>query len=326
MAELEKLELLSLVNSVTQELVNHTGLSGASPLSRHLSPRVRPLTSADHLRPHAAHDHADSTLAEFLIHLHGESKDFASFKQKCADVGAEFPDSFLSSVDRLILSMHPKYKLKKAASTAAKGKGKAADAMAGLSEEKQKQMRLFPGLAVPDSDWVPSFTPDTPDEVKERQMRMGQPADLKGASDDRRTRDEDDMGVDDLMAQLEGVRQGKRSGARDDERDSKRSRHRSPDYERRPDGDRYGGRDNGYGDRGRSGGGGGRYGEDDRGRYGRDARTGGAGPRRLDERPVLYKIYPGKIANVKDFGAFVTLEGVMGRVEGAFAATSAFQV
>lgn len=30
MAELEKLELLSLVNSITQELVNHTGLSGAS--------------------------------------------------------------------------------------------------------------------------------------------------------------------------------------------------------------------------------------------------------------------------------------------------------
>lgn len=31
--ELEKLELLSLVNSITQELVNHTGLSGEFPLS-----------------------------------------------------------------------------------------------------------------------------------------------------------------------------------------------------------------------------------------------------------------------------------------------------
>jgi hypothetical protein len=30
--ELEKLELLSLVNSITQELVNHTGLSGKSRL------------------------------------------------------------------------------------------------------------------------------------------------------------------------------------------------------------------------------------------------------------------------------------------------------
>jgi hypothetical protein len=32
----------------------------------------------------------DSTLAEFLIHIHGESKDYASFKQKCAEVGADY--------------------------------------------------------------------------------------------------------------------------------------------------------------------------------------------------------------------------------------------
>ncbi|GAA5849607.1 hypothetical protein JCM9279_007287 [Rhodotorula babjevae] len=295
--ELEKLELLSLVNSITQELVNHTGLS-------------------------------DSTLAEFLIHLHGESKDFKTFKQKCSDVGAEFPDSFLQAVDRLILSMHPKYKVKKAATAAAKGKGKA-DGTApaeAVSEDKQKQMRLFPGLALPDSDWIPSFTPDDPATVKERQMRMGQPVDVKGASDNNRQRDEDQLGVDDLMAQLEGVR--KRT-VDDDPRDAKRTRHRSPDYERRDDrrgggrddgrgrDDGYGGgRDNGYGDRGRPGAGGSRYGEDDRGRYGRDARVGGAGPARLDEKPVLYKIYPGKVANVKDFGAFVTLEGIMGRIEG----------
>lgn len=36
--ELEKLELLSLVNSITQELVNHTGLSGASLLPLSPSP------------------------------------------------------------------------------------------------------------------------------------------------------------------------------------------------------------------------------------------------------------------------------------------------
>ena len=325
--ELEKLELLSLVNSITQELVNHTGLSGTSrspPRPHRLLPSLLALTSSRSPMP-------DSTLAEFLIHLHGESKDFKTFKQKCSDVGAEFPDSFLQAVDRLILSMHPKYKVKKAATAAAKGKGKADGAAPAeaVSEDKQKQMRLFPGLALPDSDWIPSFTPDDPATVKERQMRMGQPVDVKGASDNNRQRDEDQLGVDDLMAQLEGVR--KRT-VDDDPRDAKRTRHRSPDYERRDDDrrggrddgrgrdDGYGGgRDNGYGDRGRPGagsGGGSRYGEDDRGRYGRDGRTGGAGPARLDEKPVLYKIYPGKVANVKDFGAFVTLEGIMGRIEG----------
>ncbi|GAA5968666.1 hypothetical protein JCM11641_007718 [Rhodosporidiobolus odoratus] len=284
--ELEQLELLSLVNSITQELVNHTGLS-------------------------------DSTLAEFLIHLHGESKDFSGFKKKCGEVGAEFPDSFLQSVDRLILSMHPKYKKKKSTvSASTKGKAVAADGTA-VGEEKQKQMRLFPGLAVPDQEWQSSYRADNPEEVKERQMRMGQPADVKGVDDELRSRDTgaaEDLGVDDLMAQLEGVR--KRGAQADEGRDGKRQRQRSPDYERR------GGRDTGYGDRGRDSGygdrgrGGSRYEEDDRGRYGRDPRVGGVGPSRMDEKPVLYKIYKGRVSNIKDFGAFVQLEGVMGKAEG----------
>lgn len=35
-----------------------------------------------------------------------------------------------------------------------------------------------------------------------------------------------------------------------------------------------------------------------------------------DERPVIYKIYDGEIANIKDFGAFVRLNGIKGRAEG----------
>ncbi|KAJ2918386.1 hypothetical protein MD484_g1997, partial [Candolleomyces efflorescens] len=38
--------------------------------------------------------------------------------------------------------------------------------------------------------------------------------------------------------------------------------------------------------------------------------------REVDERPVLFKIYNGRVSGIKDFGAFVTLEGVAGRVEG----------
>ncbi|KAJ2921354.1 hypothetical protein H1R20_g15737, partial [Candolleomyces eurysporus] len=38
--------------------------------------------------------------------------------------------------------------------------------------------------------------------------------------------------------------------------------------------------------------------------------------REIDERPVLFKIYNGKVSGIKDFGAFVTLEGIAGRVEG----------
>ncbi|RXW22662.1 hypothetical protein EST38_g3176 [Candolleomyces aberdarensis] len=38
--------------------------------------------------------------------------------------------------------------------------------------------------------------------------------------------------------------------------------------------------------------------------------------REIDEKPILFKIYNGKVSGIKDFGAFVTLEGVVGRVEG----------
>ena len=54
---------------------------------------------------------------------------------------------------------------------------------------------------------------------------------------------------------------------------------------------------------------------------GRDSQYGnrnGGRQRQVDERPILFKIYNGKISGLKEFGAFVTLEGVAGRVEGKF--------
>jgi ATP-dependent RNA helicase DHX8/PRP22 len=48
----------------------------------------------------------------------------------------------------------------------------------------------------------------------------------------------------------------------------------------------------------------------------RDYRNGGRDRAPLDERPILFKIYNGRISSLKDFGAFVQVEGVAGRVEG----------
>jgi len=52
-------------------------------------------------------------------------------------------------------------------------------------------------------------------------------------------------------------------------------------------------------------------------------RTGRPGPSKLDQQPVLYKIYNGRITGVRDFGAFVSLEGIAGRAEGTFNVFSA---
>lgn len=284
MADLEQLELLGLTNSITQELVNHTGLS-------------------------------DSTLAEFLIHLHTTSSNLKDFKEKCKQVGAEFPDSFLESVDRLVLSMHPQYKLKKKGKKGSKkGKGKELDQTLSqvIDPEKEKAKRLFPGLSLPDQEWAPTTEYKGKDAPKlALEVDQDQPVDVRGAERDARSRDESDLGIDGLMKELEGVSRKRgqedyNSSSSSSSRypgggpDGKRQRQRSPDYSSSSSS-----RDRDDRDRGRSGYGG-----------GRDPRIGGVGPNRLDEKPVLYKIYPGKVSNIKDFGCFVALEGIVGRQEG----------
>ena len=83
--DLYNLEFLSLVSKITQEIDNHIGLN-------------------------------DKTLAEFVIELHDHSKTQVEFKQKLKDVGADFPESFIENMDRLILTLHPKHKKKSAKS------------------------------------------------------------------------------------------------------------------------------------------------------------------------------------------------------------------
>jgi ATP-dependent RNA helicase DHX8/PRP22 len=223
--DLYNLEILSLVAKITQEIDNYTGIN-------------------------------DKTLAEFVIDLHDQSKSLPDFKSQLSKAGAEFPDSFVENVDRLILSLHPKHKKKSSLVTYdAQTSGDA------LDREKDKQKRLFPGLAVPDK------------EIK-KDVLMKE--------------------VDDMMAQFEGVATKRAKTTDEDERPTKRerrdrSRSRSP-RRRSP--------------------------SPDRGRNHNSRRDDWRG-RNGDERPILFKIYSGRISSLKDFGAFVQLEGVAGRMEGA---------
>lgn len=98
------------------------------------------------------------------------------------------------------------------------------------------------------------------------------------AGSERRKFDDD---VEDLMGQLEAVNSGAASTSR-----KRLADHGSPPASKRP-------RDDPTTMRGRS------------------------GTARPDERPVMYKIYEGTVSNIKDFGAFVALQGLVGRQEGA---------
>jgi len=81
--DIYSLELLSLVTKISQELINHLNLH-------------------------------DQVFAEFLIALHEESNgSLPAYKAKLQEMEARFSDSFVENINRLILSMHPKYKTRK---------------------------------------------------------------------------------------------------------------------------------------------------------------------------------------------------------------------
>ncbi|ORY78149.1 P-loop containing nucleoside triphosphate hydrolase protein [Protomyces lactucae-debilis] len=106
MDSLDELEKLNLVSRVTQEVENHTGIH-------------------------------EKVLAEYIISQHEASSSFKDFQ---ANVGGDFTDALLETIDRLVLTMHPAYRKK----TRAKG-----DALQ-TSPAGNSKSRVFKGLAIPD--------------------------------------------------------------------------------------------------------------------------------------------------------------------------------
>ncbi|SPO29511.1 probable ATP dependent RNA helicase [Ustilago trichophora] len=242
--ELYQLELLSLTGKIATELLNHTGIN-------------------------------DRVLAEFILSLHDSATSVADFKSKLSEVGAEFPDSFVTNLDRLILRLHPKHKIASSNTTPANGKaGSSSPSAKGKEkatledEERERKARMFPGLAIKDQEWQPS-------EDKGRNA------------------------VDEFMKEFEDMAAGKSSSRTNGIAKQRDSRSPPPSSSRNAN----------------------RYDEHDRAgsssRRGRDDRP----PPHLsrpppDDKPQLYKIYDGKVSNMRDFGAFVSLEGLRDRFEG----------
>lgn len=289
MDDLESLELFSLVSRVTNELQNYLGIN-------------------------------DKTLAEFVIDQHLKCNgSFPEFKKFLDDMGAEFPQSLMESIDRLVLTMHPKYKGKKPENG---DSGAGGDNIMDELDALEKKSRVFKGLAVPDRS-----------QRWEEDDYLDRPAD--GETDAQAG------AMDDTFAMLEGLAgkagEDKPRASRDDR---SRKRSHSPDYDDHDRGRRH--RDK-YRSRSRSkhrrsknddfidefGRSIGKYGDRESGRNGHSDRRKRRDrerhddedfrrppPVELDDAPVLYKIYDGQVTGVKDFGAFVNLRGVQGKVDG----------
>lgn len=231
--DLAQLEYLQLVNRIHSEVNNHLGID-------------------------------DTVLAKFLISVHEKSKSLDSFKKRLAKKEANFPDAFVENIDRLILTLHPKYK---------KENKKVVQVVEGQDGKVvvDKQKRMFPGLALADQAWEPS--------VGKQQEDGKDNAVLKE--------------VNDMMAEFEASSKKQRTRPSEAQEPAPKRQRRSPSPPRRNDYSR------------------GRGGYDDRG-------PGRGGRAQVDQQPVVFKIYDGRVTGLKEFGAFVQLEGVAGRAEGIF--------
>lgn len=280
MDDLESLELLSLVSKVTSELQNHLGIN-------------------------------DKTLAEFVIAQHSKCHSLQNFKSHMDTMGAEFPQSLLESIDRLILTMHPKFRNK----TNGESAGKANQNAEVFLDEVEKKTRIFKGLAMPDQE----------PQVEEYQPEVTSKEHLEPA------------GLDDTFAELEELalkaterRNGengtkrRRSPEVDDYQNSRRrkERHRSRSLSPEPRHKRSHGRAHDS-EASRNRNHDGEISRHDRHGISRRRHRGDGDDHlkrpptpEIDDTPKLFKIYNGIVIGVKDFGAFINLQGIKGKVDG----------
>lgn len=304
MEELKQLEHLSLVSKICTELDNHLGIN-------------------------------DKDLAEFIIDLAEKNGDFASFKKVLFENGAEFPDSFITNLLRIIQLMKPSSKGDASASSSkdlavdrltmkfpglampnqsqkdltldaldekAGGKSKKVDAKVSVADDMMAELEMFAPSTSKDID-------EKPVEKKRERERSRSPADRKRRSHSKERRTERKRSRD-------RKRSRSRERKRSRDRRSRSKDRRSRSKERRRSRDKRDKRS-----RSRS-----RDKHRDRGHRGRDKERGGRNrspPEKkkrsvtpLPDDPEPGKIYSGRVANIVAFGCFVQLMGVRKKWEG----------
>lgn len=278
MDDLASLELLSLVSKITLELQNHLGIS-------------------------------DKTLAEFVIAQHSKCPSLAEFKSQMEGMGAEFPQSLVESIDRLILTMHPKHRGR------LRGEQRNGEVDDDPGLDVEKKTRIFKGLAVPDKEqqWGNELevtngngTIDVYDDTfAALESLAGKPREPQVSNGRKRSRSP----TDDGRGRRRKVLRDSRSRSYSRERYKyRRRRNTSSDEDFRKHINGYGEYDRAHSDRHNTSKK--RYMDQDDDHFRRPPTP------EIDDAPKLYKVYGGTVTGVKDFGAFVNLQGVRGKVDG----------
>jgi ATP-dependent RNA helicase DHX8/PRP22 len=278
MDDLANFEFLSLVSKVTSEIQNHVGVS-------------------------------DKTLAEFVIDQHANCKGVDDYRKQLEEMGAEFPQSLVESIDRLILTLHPKYK-----SRSANGKQAGANGKDG-GDVTDRKTRVFKGLAIPDKavDYEEADEPanDAPqaDALDDTfAMLEGLAGKAPGKPKERsrkRSMSPYDSDDDDIGRSKRHRSRRDRSHSQSQSRSPRRGRKQNDELVFEDEFGRTRTVKPSNKQRSRK-----KYRDEDVDEFQRPPTP------EIDDEPVLYKVYDGKVTGVKDFGCFVNLQGVKGKVDG----------
>ncbi|XP_065285982.1 ATP-dependent RNA helicase DHX8 [Dermacentor albipictus] len=262
MNELAKLEYLSLVSKICTELDNHLGIN-------------------------------DKDMAEFIIDLADKNNTFESFKKALQENEAEFSDSFIANLLRIIQHMRPK----KAATTSKDG-----------FEEKPKteldmKRERFPFLALPND---PNVRKLLDEDVKVASDAFAQ---LEALAPTARKIDADsEKSSREAKRTSEKPSRSRRHKSRSRSPVARSSRHRSRSRSKSP----YSKRFSKHRSRSRS--------RERRRSRSRDQHHGSSRKEKstvpVSPDPVVGQIYNGKVTNIMQFGCFVQLEGLPKRWEG----------
>ncbi|CAK7211329.1 DEAH-box ATP-dependent RNA helicase prp22 [Sporothrix bragantina] len=282
MEGLEALEVISLVAKVASEIENHIGMN-------------------------------DRNVAEFIIAQRLEVDDFRAFKKKLAELNVDFPPSLVESIDRLVCTLHPAMRGKQQQDSSSKDSSR-------KDRQKQKEKdSIFKGLSMPDKQVEDTHEADEIDDalamlegLASKSTKKDSKPSTSTTKPSRTTRDRDSLSPRDSHRGRD--RNGDKRKSR--YRSRSRSPYRSPSRSRSRS-------------RGRRRGGGRGYDDDDvnytynkrRRENGKDDRSDRNGRRDeptgpLDDKPELGKIYDGHVTGIKDFGVFVNIHGVRGKVDG----------
>ena len=251
---------------------------------------------------HMGSEMADKVLAEFIINIAEKNNTPKGFHKALIENGAEFPETFSSNLLRMMQRMMPKkfgeIEIEKEIETEKTDQGDENEGeLFDITFDKKKNNNKKESSPKREERYSPSNPTEENRRRRSRSPEVSRRRSPQRNDRNRRSRSSENRRRRSRSPEISRRRSPQRNdrNRRSRSSENRRRRSRSPEVSRRRSPQR-----------------------NDRDRRSRSSENRRRSPKfnKIDEKPVIYKIYDGRVVNIKEFGAFVKIEGVKGRPDG----------